>query len=133
MTCCVKYYLHIKHRHHSSISHHIHAHNHSLLLLWVGHVHTCAIHWKTVTKHRGFSSHPYCTLVMSGLVELKKKIKKGHPLGVEQTHGWLYRDFPHILCTWSFRECRRHYSSWEVSRESQSSPLRFFVESIYCN
>ena len=22
-----------------------------------------------------------------------------------------------------------HYSSWEVSRESQSSPLRFFVES----
>ena len=72
----------------------------------------------------------YCTLVMSGLIELKKKIKKGHPLGVEQTHGWLYRDFPHILCTWSFRECRRHYSSWEVSRESQSSPLRFFVESI---
>ena len=28
------------------------------------------------------------------------------------------------------RECRRHYSSWGVSRESQSSPLRFFVESI---
>ena len=72
----------------------------------------------------------YCTLAMSGLLELKKKNKKGHPLGVEQTHGWLYRDFPHILCTWSFRECRRHYSSWEVSRESQSSPLRFFVESI---
>ena len=62
-------------------------------------------------------------------LELKKN-KKGHPLGVEQTHGWLYRDFPQILCTWSFRECRRHYSSWEVSRESQSSPLRFFVESI---
>ena len=73
----------------------------------------------------------YCTLVMSGLLELKKKIKKV-ALGVEQTHGWLFRDFPHILCTWSFREiqCRRHYSSWEVSRESQSSPLRFFVESI---
>ena len=29
----------------------------------------------------------------------------------------------------SFCECRRHYSSWGVSRESQSSPLRFFVES----
>ena len=60
----------------------------------------------------------------------KKKKKKGHPLGFEQTHGRLYRDFPQVLCTWSFRECRRHYSSWEVSRESQSSPLRFFVESI---
>ena len=30
----------------------------------------------------------------------------------------------------SFRKCRRHYSSWEVSRESQSSPLRIFVEGI---
>ena len=74
-------------------------------------------------------------MVMGGLVEgglelKKKKKKKGHPFGVEQTHGRLYRDFPQILCTWSFRECRRHYSSWEVSRESQSSPLRFFVESI---
>ena len=74
----------------------------------------------------------YSTLVMGGLWLVEKKNKKGHPLGVEQTHGRFYRDFPHvqILCTWSFRECRRHYSSWEVSRESQSSPLRFFVESI---
>ena len=45
-------------------------------------------------------------------------------------YGQFNRDFPQILCTWSFHECRRHYSSWEVSRESQSSPLRFFVESI---
>ena len=45
-------------------------------------------------------------------------------------HSQFYRDFPQRLCNWSFCKCRRHYSSWEVSRESQSSPLRFFVESI---
>ena len=69
----------------------------------------------------------YCTC-NDGYGWLKKKIKKGSP--TRGRTGWLYRDFPQILCTWSFRECRRHYSSWEVSRESQSSPLRFFVESI---
>ena len=130
MTCCVNYYMHIKHRHHSSISHHIHIIIQYYYCEWV----MC-----TLVQYTGRQSQnievfhhihtTYCTLVMSGLLELKKK-KKGHPLGVEQTHGWLYRDFPHTLCTWSFRECRRHYSSWEVSRESQSSPLRFFVESI---
>ena len=61
----------------------------------------------------------------------KKKKKKKKVTQVEPAiYSQLYKDFPQRLCTWSFRECRRHYSSWEVSRESQSSPLRFFVESI---
>ena len=45
---------------------------------------------------------------------------------MESSTGTFHRDC--VLA--SFRECRRHCSSWEVSRESQSSPLRFFVESI---
>ena len=56
--------------------------------------------------------------------------KKRSPTRGRTHYSQLYRDFPQRLCTWSFCECRRHYSSWEVSRESQSSPLRFFVESI---
>ena len=47
-------------------------------------------------------------------------------LHMESFTGTFHRDC--VLA--SFHECRRHYSSWEVSRESQSSPLRFFVESI---
>ena len=66
-----------------------------------------------------------CVRILALYQEKKKKKKKRSP-----TMTQLYRDFPQRLCTWSFRECRRHYSSWEVSRESQSSPLRFFVESI---
>ena len=59
--------------------------------------------------------------------------KKGHPLRVEDTYiyGELYTGTFHRDCVLaSFCECRRHYSSWGVSRESQSSSLRFFVESI---
>ena len=44
---------------------------------------------------------------------------------MESSTGTFHRD----CVLMSFCECRRHYSSWGVSRESQSSPLRFFVES----
>ena len=63
-------------------------------------------------------------------LELEKVKKVTHSGSKTPIYVELYRDFPQRLCTWSFYECRRHYSSWEVSRESQSSPLRFFVESI---
>ena len=46
-------------------------------------------------------------------------------LYMENSTGTFHRD----CVLMSFCECRRHYSSWGVSRESQSSPLRFFVES----
>ena len=57
-------------------------------------------------------------------------IKRSPTMRVEDTYmesstGTFHRDC--VLA--SFCECRRHYSSWGVSRESQSSPLRFFVES----
>ena len=48
---------------------------------------------------------------------------------MENSTGTFHRD----CVLKSFCECRRHYSSWGVSRESQSSPLRFFVESNATN
>ena len=70
---------------------------------------------------------------LSGLEEPSLKllfiilVKKGHPLEVEPSIA-SYTGAFHRDCV--LRTCRRHYSSWEVSRESQSSLLRFFVESI---
>ena len=67
---------------------------------------------------------PYITIA-----KLEKKYLKRSPTQGRTPMASFTGTF-HRLCTWSFRECRRHHSSWEVSRESQSSPLRFFVESI---
>ena len=85
MTCCVKYYMYIKHRHLSSISHHIHIIIHYYYCEWV----MC-----TLVQYTGRQSQnievchhihtTYCTLVMSGLLELKKKIK------LEITHRGRY-------------------------------------------
>ena len=130
MTCCVNYYMNIKHRHHSSISHHIHIIIHYYYCEWV----ICTLVQYTGRQsqnievfHHIHTTYCTCNDGYDGSVEKKNKKRVTHS---GSNHGWLYRDFPQILCTWSFRGCRRHYSSWEVSRESQSSPLRFFVESI---
>ena len=58
--------------------------------------------------------------------------KKGHPLKVEDTYmrralQWLSTET--VYLHYSTNAEGMHYSSWEVSRESQSSPLWFFVES----
>ena len=77
MTCCVKYYMHIKHRHHSSLSHHIHIIIHYYYCGWV----MCTLVQYTGRRSQNIEVFhhihtTYCTLVMSGLLELKKKIKK---------------------------------------------------------
>ena len=58
--------------------------------------------------------------------------KKGHPLRVEDTYIWRalqWLSTETVYLHYSTNAEGMHYSSWEVSRESQSSPLRFFVES----
>ena len=68
----------------------------------------------------------YCTIVSNKNIIIKRSPTKGQRhLYMESSTGTFHRDC--VLA--SFCECRRHYSSWGVSRESQSSPLRFFVES----
>ena len=89
MTCCVKYYMHIKHSNHSSISHHIHIIIHYYYCGWV----MC-----TLVQYTGRQSQnievfhhihtTYCTLVMSGLLELKKNNKKRSPTR-GRTNPWL--------------------------------------------
>ena len=59
-------------------------------------------------------------------------IKKGHPLRVKDTYIWRVLQglsTETVYLHHSTNAEGMHYSSWEVSRESQSSPLRFFVES----
>ena len=58
--------------------------------------------------------------------------KKGHPLRVEDTYIWRVLQglsTETVYLHHSTNAEGMHYSSWGVSRESQSSPLRFFVES----
>ena len=60
------------------------------------------------------------------------KLEKGHPLRVEDTYIWralqgLSTETVYLHHSTNAEDM--HYSSWGVSCESQSSPLRFFVES----
>ena len=58
--------------------------------------------------------------------------KKGHPLRVKDTYIWSALQglsTETVYLHHSTNAEGMHYSSWEVSCESQSFPLRFFVES----
>ena len=118
MTCCVNYYMHIKHRHHSSISHHMHIIIHYYYCEWV----MC-----TLVQYTGRQSQnievfhhihtTYCTC-NDGYGWLKKKIKKGSP-----THIIIH----YYYCEWVMCTLVQY-----TGRQSQNIEVFHHIHTTYC-